>query len=30
LYHAMINTAIGNEAVVRTILEFIKTLDPAT
>ena len=30
LYHAMINTAIGNEAVVRMILEFVKTLDPAT
>ena len=26
-YHAMINTAIGNDAVVRLILEFIKTLD---
>jgi len=30
LYHAMINTAIGNEAVLRVILEFIKTLEPAT
>jgi len=30
LYHAMINTAIGNDAVVRLILEFIKTLDPAS
>jgi cytidylate kinase len=30
LYHAMINTAIGNEAVVRMILELVKTLDPAT
>jgi cytidylate kinase len=26
-YHAMINTAIGDDAVVRLILEFIKTLD---
>jgi cytidylate kinase len=31
LYHAMMNTAIGNEAVVRMILELMKTVDaPAT
>ena len=27
IYHAMINTAIGDEAVVHTILDFMKTLD---
>ncbi len=27
LYHAMINTAVGDEAVVDTILDFMKTLD---
>jgi cytidylate kinase len=30
LYHAMINTAIGNEAVVRMILELMKTIDTTT
>ena len=29
IYHAMINTAIGNEAVVRMILELMKTVDPS-
>jgi cytidylate kinase len=28
VYHAMINTAIGDETVVQTIMNFIKTLDP--
>jgi cytidylate kinase len=28
LYHAMINTAIGDETVVQTILNFMKTFDP--
>jgi hypothetical protein len=27
VYHAMINTAIGDEAVTQTIVEFMKTLD---
>ena len=27
LYHTMINTAIGDEAVVHTIMDFMKTLD---
>jgi cytidylate kinase len=27
VYHAMINTAIGDESVVRAILEFMKTVD---
>ena len=27
IYHAMINTAIGDEAVVQMILDFMKTLD---
>jgi hypothetical protein len=27
IYHAMINTAIGDEAVVHMILDFMKTLD---
>ena len=27
VYHAMINTAIGDEAVVHTILDLVKTLD---
>jgi cytidylate kinase len=27
IYHTMINTAIGDEAVVHTILDFMKTLD---
>ena len=27
IYHAMINTAIGDEAVVRLILDFMKTVD---
>jgi cytidylate kinase len=30
LYHAMINTAIGDQAAVHMIVEFMKTLDPAT
>ena len=30
IYHAMINTAIGNEAVVHMILELMKTVDPTT
>jgi cytidylate kinase len=30
LYHAMINTAIGNEAVVQIILELTKIVAPAT
>jgi cytidylate kinase len=30
IYHTMINTAVGDEAVVRMILEFKKTLEPAT
>jgi cytidylate kinase len=29
LFHAMINTGIGDEAVVHTMLEFMKTLDQA-
>jgi hypothetical protein len=27
IYHTMINTAIGDEAVVHVILDFIKTID---
>jgi len=27
VYHTMINTAIGDQAVVRTILDLMKTLD---
>ena len=27
LYHLMLNTAVGEDAVVRTILEFMQTLD---
>jgi len=27
IYHTMINTAIGDENVVQTIVEFMKTLD---
>ena len=30
VYHAMINTAIGDEAVVHTILEFMNTLGSAS
>ena len=30
VYHAMINTAVGDEAVVRTILDFMKALDAKT
>jgi hypothetical protein len=30
LCHAMINTAVGEEAVVHMILEFMKALDPTT
>jgi hypothetical protein len=30
VYHTMINTAIGDEAVVHVILEFMNTLDPAS
>jgi len=30
IYHTMINTVVGDEAVVRMILEFKKTLEPAT
>ena len=30
VYHTMINTEIGDEAVVHMILEFMKALDPAT
>ena len=30
LYHAMINTAIGDEAVVHMILDFMRTLDART
>src|SRR5580765_7053580 len=30
VYHTMINTAIGDQAVVHMIMEFMKTLDPAT
>jgi cytidylate kinase len=30
VYHAMMNTAIGNEAVVRMILELMKTIDTTT
>jgi hypothetical protein len=30
IYQTMINTAVGDDAVVHTILEFIKTLDPTT
>lgn len=30
IYHAMINTSIGDEAVVRMILDFMKTLDSET
>ena len=30
IYHAMINTAIGDEAVVHMILDFMKTLDATT
>ena len=30
LYHTMINTAIGDEAVVHMVLEFMKALDPTT
>src|SRR5277367_5631051 len=30
VYHTMINTAIGDEAVVHMILEFMKSVDPAT
>jgi cytidylate kinase len=30
VYHTMINTEIGDESVVHMILEFMKTLDPAT
>ena len=30
VYHTMINTDIGDESVVHMILEFMKTLDPAT
>jgi cytidylate kinase len=29
IYHAMINTALGDEAVVNMILDFMKALDPA-
>jgi cytidylate kinase len=29
VYHTMINTAIGDEAVVRMVLDFMKTLDAA-
>ena len=29
VYHTMINTAIGDEVVVRTILDFVKTLEAA-
>ena len=29
VYHTMINTAIGDEVVVRTILDFAKSLDTA-
>jgi hypothetical protein len=29
-YHMMINTAIGDPAVMRMIMEFMKTLDPAS
>lgn len=29
VYHTMINTAIGDQAVVQTILDFMKTLDAA-
>ena len=29
VYHTMINTAIGDEVVVRTILDFAKTLETA-
>lgn len=28
VYHAMLNTSIGDEAVVQTILHFMKTVDP--
>jgi cytidylate kinase len=27
IYHAMINTAIGDETVIQTIVDFMKTLD---
>ena len=30
IYHAMINTALGDEAVVHVILDFMKTLDPVS
>jgi cytidylate kinase len=30
IYHSMINTALGDEAVVHVILDLMKTLDPAT
>src|SRR5271169_5823671 len=30
VYHTMINTEIGDDAVVHLILEFMKTLDPTT
>jgi cytidylate kinase len=30
IYHAMINTAVGDEAVVHMILEFMRTFDATT
>jgi cytidylate kinase len=30
IYHAMINTSMGDDAVIQVIQDFMKTLDPAT